>query len=95
MSSENYDETKIDKTNLGAVWERVALFVKMITGNVNVAKDGTLQEQIVEANSKIDDLESKVKLLTEEMEELGGTTYITSEDGSYLTTEDGYNIIAE
>lgn len=46
MSSENFDETKVDKTNLGAVWERVALFVKKITGNVNVAKDGTLQDQI-------------------------------------------------
>jgi hypothetical protein len=46
MSSENFDETKIDKTNLGIVWDRVAQVVKLITGDVNVREDGSLQEQI-------------------------------------------------
>lgn len=90
-----FDNTKLDSSNLGAVWERVAEFVKKITGNVNVTKDGTLQEQITQANAKIIDLNSQIEILRKEVEELGGTTYIASEDGSYLTTEDGYNIIAE
>jgi hypothetical protein len=42
----NYTKDKVDSSNLGAVWERVATFVKKITGDVNVSQDGTLQGQI-------------------------------------------------
>lgn len=36
----------ITEKNLGRVWERVAEYVKTITGDVNVSKDGTLLHQI-------------------------------------------------
>ena len=36
----------ITENNLGRVWERVAQYVKTITVDVNVGKDGTLLHQI-------------------------------------------------
>lgn len=90
-----FDGTKIDSSNLGAVWERVAEFVKKITGNVNVTTDGTLQEQITKANTQISSMSSEIEVMKKQIEELSGTTYITTEDGSYIATEDGNNIIAE
>ena len=36
----------VNKENLGAVWERVYSLVKLITGDVDIKNDGTLQDQI-------------------------------------------------
>ena len=41
-----FDKTKIDSTNLSAVWERIAELIQLITGNVDVINAGTLQTQI-------------------------------------------------
>jgi hypothetical protein len=64
MSSENFDGTKVDGSNLGIVWERVAQFVKLITGDVNVTKDGNLLEQIKNINT-----DGMNQQMTEQIEE--------------------------
>lgn len=46
------DQIKVvDETNLDKVWEAVANRVKMVTGEVDLTKDGTLQEQINDLKS--------------------------------------------
>ena len=43
-----FDNTKVDSSNLSLVWQRIAELIQMITGNVNISDDGTLQEQIID-----------------------------------------------
>ena len=46
------DQIKVvDETNLDKVWEAVANRVKMVTGEVDLTKDGTLQKQINDLKS--------------------------------------------
>lgn len=81
-------EKWLNGKGLQSLWIRIAEMVKTVTGDVKVDSDGTLQEQIDKTQSEIDDL--KNSLIKGKVN--FGTT---SEDGSYLTTEDGSNIIAE
>ena len=72
---------KLGKDGLDKVWKKVFSLIKILTGDVTVNRDGTLQDQIDELKYSL--AEGKVNFHT------------TSEDGSYITTEDGYCIISE
>lgn len=92
MSDTNFNDNKIDSSNLGAVWERVAQFVKKITGEVNVTKDGTLQSQVSSVKETVSLMSSTVKEVSEKVETLetnsGGLEFGISDKGCLTVTYD-------
>ncbi len=46
---------KIDSTEVGGFWDKLFYLIKLITGDVKVSTKGTLQSQIDEMSTKVDD----------------------------------------
>lgn len=46
---------KIDSTEVGGFWDKLFYLVKLITGDVKISTKGTLQNQIDEMSTKVDD----------------------------------------
>lgn len=46
---------KIDSTEVGGFWDKLFYLIKLITGDVKVSTKGTLQNQIDEMSTKVDD----------------------------------------
>lgn len=91
-STSNFNDTKVDSSNLGVVWERVAQFVKKITGEVNVTKDGTLQSQVSAVKETVNSMSTTVKEVSGKVETLetnsGGLEFGISDNGCLTVTYD-------
>lgn len=55
---------RLDEENLRSVWERVFLLIRKITGNVDVANKGTLQDQI---SSHVDDTKNPHRVTAKQL----------------------------
>lgn len=90
--SSNYNDTKVDSSNLGKVWERVAQFVKKITGDVNVTEDGTLQEQVSSVKATVDEMTTTIGEVSGKVATLetnsGGLKFGISHSGCLTVTYD-------
>lgn len=61
----NEEKKKLGPEGLGAVWTKVFSLIKIITGDVDVTKNGTIQEQITQLKNSLGGLNFKGMMQTE------------------------------
>ena len=96
MSSIDKESKGLNGSGLGVVWMRIAQFVGMICGDVRVDTDGSLQEQIDKLKTgTAEEALEEITDLKESLIQHKVNFRTTTENGEYLTTEDGSIIISE